>query len=132
MKMTEDKITEQEIDTLVDNFYVQVQKDPEIGPVFNERVEDWPAHLALLKNFWSSILLTTGRYKGHPMMTHLKLPLEEHHFRRWLQLFAETAHKVMSPAHATQIIQKSERIAENFKMAIAYLRATLTNPLPGL
>ncbi len=130
--MTDDKITEQEIDTLVDTFYAQVQQDPEIGPVFNERVEDWPTHLALLKNFWSSILLTTGRYKGHPMMTHRELPIEDRHFRRWLQLFAETARKVMPPAHADQIIQKSERIAENLKMAIAYQRGTFTTPLPGL
>jgi len=126
------KITEEEIGNLVDRFYAQVQHDPEIGPVFNEAVEDWPTHLALLKNFWSTVLLTTGRYKGDPMMTHLKLPLEERHFRRWLQLFAETARKVMTPSHADLIIRKSERIAENFKLAIAYQRGRLTTPLPGL
>src|SRR5215469_14250958 len=48
-----------------------------------------PAHLALLKTFWSSVLLATRSYKGDPMMTHLQLPLEEAHFQRWLALFAE-------------------------------------------
>lgn len=120
--MTEQKITEEEISTLVDRFYAKVQLDPEIGPIFNETVEDWPTHLALLKNFWSTVMLTTGRYKGDPMMTHLQLPLEPNHFNRWLALFAETANEVVSPAAAATIIAKSERIAHNFKAGLAYQR----------
>ena len=122
--MTEQKITEEEISTLVDRFYAKVQLDPEIGPIFNETIEDWPTHLALLKNFWSTVMLTTGRYKGDPMMTHLQLPLEPNHFNRWLELFAETARQVLPPAQATAIIAKSERIAGNFKAGIAYQRGS--------
>jgi hemoglobin len=122
--MTEQKITEEEISTLVDRFYAKVQLDPEIGPIFNETVEDWPTHLALLKNFWSTVMLTTGRYKGDPMMTHLQLPLEPGHFNRWLTLFAETAKEVMAPDHAANIIAKSERIAGNFKAGLAYQRSS--------
>ena len=122
--MTEQKITEEEISTLVDRFYAKVQLDPEIGPIFNETIEDWPTHLALLKNFWSTVMLTTGRYKGDPMMTHLQLPLEPNHFNRWLELFAETARQVLPPAHAAAIVGKSERIAGNFKAGIAYQRGS--------
>lgn len=125
--MTEQKITEQEISTLVDRFYAKVQLDPEIGPIFNETVEDWPTHLALLKNFWSTVMLTTGRYKGDPMMTHLQLPLEPAHFNRWLALFAETANEVMPPAIAASIIAKSERIAGNFKAGVAYQRSSFAS-----
>lgn len=123
--MAEEKITEKEISSLVDRFYAKVRRDPEIGPIFNEKVEDWPTHLALLKNFWSTVMLTTGRYKGDPMMTHLQLPLEPSHFNRWLELFAETAKEVMAPGHAAIIIAKSERIAGNFKAGIAYQRGSL-------
>jgi hemoglobin len=122
--MTEQKITEQEISTLVDRFYAKVRLDPEIGPIFNETVEDWPTHLALLKNFWSTVMLTTGRYKGDPMMTHLQLRFEPGHFSRWLALFAETANEVMSPAIAATIIAKSERIAGNFKAGLAYQKSS--------
>lgn len=126
--MEEEKITEEEISTLVDRFYAKVRRDPEIGPIFNEKVEDWPAHLALLKNFWSTVMLTTRRYKGDPMMTHLQLPLEASHFTRWLELFAETAKEVMGPQHAAIIIAKSERIAGNFKAGIAYQRGNFAQP----
>ena len=63
-------ITETEIASLVERFYAKVRLDPEIGPVFNDEVENWDAHLALLKDFWSTVLLTTGRYKGNPLFAH--------------------------------------------------------------
>ncbi|SRR5579884_1629853 len=116
-------ISEREISELVDQFYAKVQIDPVIGPIFNEAIEDWPAHLALLKTFWSSVLLASQSYKGNPMMTHLQLPLEEEHFQRWLALFAETARETMAPAHAEIVIFKSQRIAENFRNAIAWQKA---------
>ena len=116
-------ITEQQISTLVDNFYAKVRRDEEIGPIFNAIVDDWPYHLDLLKNFWSTVLLTTGRYKGDPMMKHLQLPLDPPHFERWLTLFAETATEVLPPDHAVTVIEKSHRIAQNFKAGIAYQQA---------
>jgi len=124
---TETKITEAEISTLVENFYAKVRKDPDIGPIFNAIVDDWPYHLALLKDFWSTVLLTTGRYKGDPMMKHLQLPLDPPHFERWLALFAETANETLSPDHAAIVIDKSHRIANNFKAGIAY-QQTRRNP----
>jgi len=120
---TEQKITEQEISILVDRFYAKVRLDQEIGPIFNAIVDDWPQHLALLKDFWSTVLLTTGRYKGQPLMTHLQLPLDPEHFSRWLILFAETATEVLPTPIAATVIAKSQRIAENFKLGIALQQA---------
>ena len=121
------KITESEISTLVDTFYDKVRRDPDIGPIFNAIVSDWPHHLATLKDFWSTVLLTTGRYKGDPMMTHLQLPLDPDHFSRWLALFEETANEVLTPSHAAIVIEKSHRIANNFKAGIAYHRDRVTS-----
>jgi hemoglobin len=125
--MSTESLTEEEISELVDRFYAKVQLDPEIGPIFNAIVKDWPEHLAKLKDFWSTVMLTTRRYKGDPMMTHLQipLPLEPNHFARWLSLFEETAREVMSPDHAAAIIAKAKRIAENFKAGIAYQQGRL-------
>lgn len=117
------QISPEEISNLVDRFYEKVRVDPEIGPVFNAVVEDWPTHLRLLKDFWSTVLFTESLYKGDPLSTHLKLPLQPAHFKRWLELFAETAHIVMPSEHATLVIAKSQRIAENFKLALANQRS---------
>lgn len=119
---TEHFISREEIDNLVDRFYAKVRLDPEIGPIFNATIDDWPAHLSLLKDFWSTVLLTERRYKGDPLAKHLELALDPPHFARWLALFAETAREVMSPQGAEMVIAKSQRIAENFKSAIAHRR----------
>jgi len=117
------QISEHEISELVDRFYAKVRQDEEIGPIFNAVIDDWPGHLALLKNFWSTVLNTTGRYKGDPMMKHLGLSLDPPHFRRWLELFAETARETMQPDQAEIVITKSHRIAQNFLAGIAWQRA---------
>lgn len=122
------KITEPEISTLVDRFYAKVRRDPDIGPIFNAIIDDWPYHLATLKDFWSTVLLTTGRYKGDPMMKHLQLSLDPQHFERWLALFEETAIETLSPDHAATVIEKSHRIAHNFKAGIAHHRSRSTAP----
>ncbi len=120
---TMEALTEQHINNLVDTFYAKVRRDPEIGPIFNAIVADWPLHLATLKDFWSTVLLTTRRYKGDPMMTHLQLPLDPEHFQRWLSLFAETANEVLPATHAGRTIAKSRMIAENFQRGIAHRNA---------
>lgn len=113
-------ITEEEIAALVDRFYAKVRVDPEIGPVFNNAVENWDAHLALLKDFWSTVLLSTGRYKGNPLVAHFRLPIEERYFARWLMLFSETAKEVMTAGHAEVVAQKADLIAMNMKRVLAF------------
>jgi hemoglobin len=112
-------ITEAEISSLVDRFYAKVQLDPEIGPVFKEAIHNWDAHLALLKDFWSTVLLATGKYKNNPLLAHFPLPIEERYFARWLALFSETSNEVMPPAEAAIVLQKAELIARNMKRILA-------------
>ena len=96
-----------------------MREDDEIGPLFNQEVQSWEAHLALLKDFWPSVLLATGRYKGNPLVAHFRLPIEEKHFGRWLDLFAETASEVMLPQHAAIVSQKAHLIAIKIKRVLA-------------
>lgn len=120
--MSSEQIPAEEISELVDRFYAKVRVDPEIGPIFNAAIDDWPSHLSLLKNFWSTVLLQDRSYKGDPLAKHLPLLLDPPHFARRLALFEETAREVMQPEHAEVIIDKSHRIAQNFQAAIAYHR----------
>jgi hemoglobin len=118
----ETPITETEIAGLVERFYAKVRVDSEIGPVFNDAVRNWDAHLALLKDFWSTVLLTTGRYKGNPLLAHFPLPIEERYFARWLMLFSETANEVMPASQAAVVMRKADLIAMNMKRVLASRR----------
>jgi hemoglobin len=119
-------ITEPAIMALVDRFYAKARRDPLIGPVFNDAVEDWDEHLGKLRDFWSSVMLTTGRYKGNPMAAHMKLPIQPHFFERWLALWQETAGEVFEPEPAAAFREKAGRIAESLKLGLFYRPGGLT------
>ena len=106
-------ITEPAIAALVDRFYEKARRDPLIGPVFNAAIDDWDEHLRKLHDFWSSVMLTTGRYKGNPMAAHMKLPIEPHFFERWLALWQETAAEVFAPEPAASFRNKAGRIVSS-------------------
>ena len=115
-----DDISEPAIAALVDRFYAAARRDPVIGPVFNGAVQDWDEHLRRLGDFWSSVMLTTGRYKGNPMAAHLKHPIEPEFFVRWLALWQQTAAELFAPEAAARFRDKAERIAESLKLALFY------------
>lgn len=115
-----DSITEPAIASLVNSFYAKARRDPVIGPVFNAAVEDWDEHLDKLQGFWSSVMLTSGRYKGNPMAAHLKQPIQREFFDRWLLLWQETAAELFAPAVAAQFGDRAERIAESLKLALFF------------
>src|SRR6185437_7027464 len=50
-------------------------------------------HLQTMCDFWSSVLLMTGRYHGQPMRKHAPLPIGGVHFDRWLELFEAAARR---------------------------------------
>ncbi|MDE2601189.1 MAG: group III truncated hemoglobin [Bradyrhizobium sp.] len=73
-------IDEELIGAVVEAFYARVRTDADLGPIF-QRILDWPAHLARMCDFWSSVILITGAYKGDVIGQHLLLPgLTERHF----------------------------------------------------
>jgi hemoglobin len=115
-------VTEAQIEQLVDGFYERVREDAALGPLFNQAVDDWPEHLVKLRAFWSSVMLTTGRYKGSPMAAHLRhaARIEPAMFDRWLELWRRTARELLAPADAEGVVGKAERIAESLKLALYF------------
>jgi hemoglobin len=117
-----ERVTEDEIRRLVDNFYVKVRADPALGPVFARAIPgDWGPHLATMRNFWSSVMLTSGRYKGNPVAVHGHVEgIEIGLFDRWLALFDETCREMFAPTLADEFHSKAARIAESLKLALFY------------
>jgi hemoglobin len=114
---------------LLERFYDRVRADAELGPVFNDAIGDWDHHLATLADFWSSVMLTSGRYKGNPMAVHLRhaarIPSEL--FGRWLAIWTETTNEMMSPPIAEVMQAKAARIAQSLDAAI-HFRLTKAEP----
>jgi hemoglobin len=115
-------IDEAGLERLVDAFYARVRADAELGPIFNDAVHDWPEHLEKLTAFWSSVMLTSGRYKGQPVPAHAKHAgrITPALFGRWLALWAETTNGLMAPEAAAALQAKAARIAESLQLALFF------------
>lgn len=118
--------TETDVQLLVNTFYQHIQTDDLLGPVFGAVVQDqWPRHLATMYDFWSGLLLGTGRYRGRPFPKHLALPIDGRHFRRWLSLFVETTEAHFHGPVADEAIYRAGTIAAVFEHRINQARGSL-------
>ena len=116
-------VTEEEIVSLIDAFYAKVRQDAVLAPVFGRAIADdaWPVHLAKMYDFWSGVMLRTGRYRGNPLAVHVRVEgLEESMFARWLTLFRATAEEKLSPEQAEAFRQRSEMIAQSLKLGLFF------------
>ena len=115
-------MTEELLSILVDRFYAKVRGDEVLGPIFNGAIADWPEHLEKLSAFWSSVMLTSGRYKGNPMASHLKHKgaIRPEMFDRWLELWRQTALETLDEHGGANVIAKAERIAESLQLGMFF------------
>ncbi|HWF00344.1 MAG TPA: group III truncated hemoglobin [Caulobacteraceae bacterium] len=115
------------IETVVHAFYSRVRRDPELGPIFEAAIGGrWDAHLAKLCDFWSSVLLGTGRFDGSPMAAHARRPeIGAPHFDRWLALFEQTVTALCAPPAAAVFIERARMIGRSLLMGMAAGRGEL-------
>lgn len=110
--------TRDDLARLVDRFYDTVRADALLGPVFNAAIDDWDAHKATLVDFWSSVILGTGGYRGNPMAAHRPHPIVDAHFGHWLALWHQTTSELLPPAHATLLQDRAARIATSLRYGL--------------
>lgn len=105
-------IDEAFVSDLVERFYERIREDALLGPIFAERIDDWPVHLGQMKRFWRSVLFSSGEFFGSPMAKHVAIPgLARSHFVHWLGLFGETLDEVGGTAAREHIHAKARMIA---------------------
>jgi hemoglobin len=116
-----DGIDDEGLGRLVALFYARVRADAALGPVFEGAIGDWPGHLDRLAAFWSSVMLTSGRYKGNPMAAHLKHGdrITPALFARWLELWRGATAEAMPPAAAAALQARAARIAASLQLALS-------------
>lgn len=114
--------SEEDLERVIPAFYARVRADPLIGPIFNEAIDDWDHHLDRLIAFWSSVMLTSGRYKGNPMAAHVKhrLSISPDMFDRWLGLWAEVTDEMLDAEAAAGMQAKARMIAESLKLGMFF------------
>lgn len=117
------QISEADIQRLVRAFYKEVQEDDMLAPIFATKIgpEGWDKHMDHIADFWSSIFLKSGRFKGNPMIKHAALPgLTPAHFSHWLVLFKDVSNCVLETEKAQAMQTMAERIAQSLQMGLAF------------
>jgi hemoglobin len=121
--MVNSEPTEDDIALVVDAFYAKVRRDPVLGPVFARAIleEEWPKHLAIIRDFWSTVMLKTGRYQRNPFSVHLRVEgIRPEMFERWLALFRATCGELLPPGPAEALYQKAVTIGDSLKAGLFF------------
>lgn len=105
------------------HFYARVRADTLLGPIFLAAIgtsdAEWDAHLARIGDFWSSVILRSGRYHGDPYTKHARLDgLEPHMFAHWLALFRQSCAELFPAETADLFIDRAERIASSLRIGL--------------
>jgi len=106
------RMTEEQIRSLVLAFYHRVREDERLGPIFEGQLGGrWASHLEKMCDFWSSVLLASGRFAGNPVDAHARLPgLRPEHFDRWIELFRRTAVDTLPAEIAADVVGRAVRM----------------------
>lgn len=121
-------ITREDIRRLIVPFYRRVRADERLGPIFEGKIgvtdEEWAAHLDKIESFWANVMLHERSYQGNPMQVHLSVPeIRGEDFAIWLDLFEDTARKVLPEPKADAFAFLSRRIGASLRMGIEQARS---------
>ncbi len=111
-------ITIEKIREMVELFYSRTQHDDLLGPIFDQRVEDWEAHYEKMTRFWSSAAINAGTYSGRPIEAHKFGGLTKAHFDRWVEMFITTANDVFAEQDAVVFTDLGKKMASSIAMRI--------------
>ncbi|MFH7005723.1 group III truncated hemoglobin [Flavobacterium bizetiae] len=107
----------QDIQILVNAFYLRIKSDPVIGYLFTEvAMVNWEKHLPVMYDFWDNILFHTGDFDGNPMLKHRELneksTLTRAHFDHWNKLWEKTVNDLFEGERASEIKIRAKNISK--------------------
>ena len=112
-------VERRDIAEVVAAFYQRVRSDETLGPVFAERVRDWPEHEEKITCFWANALLFERSYSGNPMRAHMEAGnVRPAHFERWLALFDEVLKSRISSPQSEQWSALVHRIGRGLSFGL--------------
>lgn len=113
---------------LLQHFYADVRQHHLIGPIFNRHIQDWPAHLAKIGEFWARLSGGPSNFAGSLPHKHAPLELAGEHFDAWLGLWEVNCRCYLPPAEAAEMIQLAHMIGRRLKTIL--LSDENKNPSP--
>lgn len=104
---------------LITPFYADVRQHAVLGPIFNARVQDWPAHLAHITEFWARQTGGPSNYPGGFAAAHLPLGLQASDIEHWLTLWNWNCRRQLPASEADEMIALALRIGTQLRRILA-------------
>ena len=101
---------------LIKPFYADVRQHNVIGPIFNSHIQDWPAHLEKITEFWALQAGGESKYRGGFAGAHMTLGLQAEHFQHWLGLWELNNARSLAPREAAEMNELAHRLASRLFM----------------
>ena len=112
-------VSTDDIDRVVAVFYAAVRQHDVLGPVFAQKVADWPEHETKIAAFWRNAILHERSYSGNPMQKHMAAGnVHEGHFPMWLALFDDVLDKELGPDAAASWSVLAHRIGAGLRFGL--------------
>ncbi|MBC8001328.1 MAG: group III truncated hemoglobin [Opitutaceae bacterium] len=109
-------------------FYADVRQHSVLGPIFNARIHDWPAHLAKIGEFWARQTGGPSAYDGGFAAVHVPLGIGPEHFRHWLALWEFNCGRQLGEAEASEMIALARQLGERLQMVLSGRSGLKINP----
>ena len=105
------------ITILVNDFYTDIRQESLLGPIFNGAIgSNWEPHLTRMVDFWCSVMLASGEFKGNVFGKHMQIQgVEMAHFRRWFGLFETHVRRLFAPKVADEFMVVAKRIGASLQ-----------------
>ena len=123
--------THADIQSVVEDFYTQIQFDPQLEVPFRS-VHDWPEHINRLTHFWWI------RFGGQPYLFNQYNPVLKHFFAgfndelltRWLLLFRKSLQNKLSEEQTSLWGSITEKMGQSLSMRNEEFRKDYKSRLP--
>ncbi len=96
---------------LIKSFYADVRQHAVLGPIFNAKIQDWPAHLEKIAEFWALQAGGESRYRGGFGAAHIPLELRPEHFQLWLGLWEFNNSRLLPQREASEMNALAQQFA---------------------
>lgn len=122
----------EKIAVLLRHFYADVRQHHLIGPIFNQRIQDWPAHLSKIGEFWARLTGGPSNFVGSLPHKHAPLGLKPEHFAAWLGLWEANCRCYLGPDEAAEMIQLAHTIGRRLQTILFSGGQKSNFGLPGI
>ena len=103
---------------LLRHFYADVRQHGLLGPVFNQHIHDWPAHLAKIGEFWARLTGGPSGFVGSLPLKHAPLGIDARHFDAWLGLWEANCRCYLAPGEALELFELAQMIGRRLQSIV--------------